>query len=279
MAGSTGTPRFTYMFAAAWLLALASPASAVTYAKFYSGGTGYSGPYDGAGAETTVYENTRLLSTDCPDTGGCGSPTDRLQDPMTFSGAPNLTGGPTITATASGPAANQVWDDLVPIFGGLGVGTLTQFNSQSDADQIAGDDLLVITFSEQVRLLGVGTLFASGHLPFSGEPGPFDTVAEVSAAQATIAFLLNGSDQSFQDANRIGLSLEGTVFTFQQKDGGPQFYVSALAFETCDGASRACGNTEVPIPGALPLFVSALGALGLLAWRRNRKPMRAPIGS
>ena len=31
----------------------------------------------------------------------------------------------------------------------------------------------------------------------------------------------------------------------------------------------AAGNT--PLPGALPLFASGLGALGLLGWRRKRK--------
>jgi hypothetical protein len=31
------------------------------------------------------------------------------------------------------------------------------------------------------------------------------------------------------------------------------------------------GPSEVPLPGALPLFATGLGALGLLGWRRKRK--------
>ena len=31
---------------------------------------------------------------------------------------------------------------------------------------------------------------------------------------------------------------------------------------------------EVPVPAALPLFATGLGALGLMAWRRKRKPQR-----
>ena len=32
---------------------------------------------------------------------------------------------------------------------------------------------------------------------------------------------------------------------------------------------------HVPVPAALPLFATGLGALGLLAWRRKRKAMRS----
>jgi hypothetical protein len=31
------------------------------------------------------------------------------------------------------------------------------------------------------------------------------------------------------------------------------------------------GQIETPVPAALPLFASGLGALGLLGWRRKRK--------
>lgn len=34
-------------------------------------------------------------------------------------------------------------------------------------------------------------------------------------------------------------------------------------------------NTDVPIPGALPLFASGIGALGYLGWRRRRKQAQA----
>jgi hypothetical protein len=34
--------------------------------------------------------------------------------------------------------------------------------------------------------------------------------------------------------------------------------------------------SEVPLPAALPLFATGLGVMGLLAWRRNRKPAAIP---
>jgi hypothetical protein len=33
--------------------------------------------------------------------------------------------------------------------------------------------------------------------------------------------------------------------------------------------------SAVPLPGALPLFATALGGLGLLTWRRKRKALAA----
>ena len=35
-----------------------------------------------------------------------------------------------------------------------------------------------------------------------------------------------------------------------------------------------CRPIATPLPGALPLFAGGLGALGLLGWRRKRRPQR-----
>ena len=233
--------------------AFGSPAGAVSlYAKFYTGTTGYGGPFSGAG---TVYDNTKSLSTNCPTTGSCSS--DNVASSLVFS-------GPGITATA-----NKVWDDLSPNFGGLGVGS----GSPSDTDQIAGSDVLNIAFNTSVTLTGVGTLFASAHEDFG--PG-FSTVSAVASA-SNIAFLLSVDGGAFNPidfglANSMSLALIGTTFAFEQAQGSPSYYVSALSYATCGGPTGcAPPPSTTPLPATLPLFATGLGGLGLFGWRRKRK--------
>jgi hypothetical protein len=40
-------------------------------------------------------------------------------------------------------------------------------------------------------------------------------------------------------------------------------------------AGQVVVPSGVPLPGALPLFATGLGALGLLGWRRKRKTQAA----
>ncbi len=257
---TTCMSRLTFLVMAGWLLALASPAGAVT-AKFYNGGTTYTGPFKGVG---TVYDATKSLSTDCPG-GAVSCPSDVVGDPLSFSS------GPGITATSS---TSSVWDDLTPDYGGLGVGTGTP----SDADQIAGSDLLTLTFGSKVVITGIATLFASAHESFGTG---FDHVSDVTEGSA-IAFGVSVDGATpiavdFDDANNMALIAvlpAGTSFEFSWLTGNPTYYVSALTYAVC-GEGINCATDLVPIPGALPLFASGLGGLGLLGWRRRKRKTAA----
>ena len=130
-----------------WLVALQTPAEANSI-KFYTGTTGYAGPFNGAG---TVYAATKSSPTNCPDSGPCTS--DNIAGSLGYSAL-----GITVTAPNS-----SVWGDFSPRFGGLGVGTSSQ---GAQADQIADSDILHLHFSSIVTLTGVATLFDSMHTPF-----------------------------------------------------------------------------------------------------------------
>src|SRR5262245_4537286 len=132
--------------------------------KFFSGTTGYTGPFSGAG---TVYQTIQNNPTSCPGGGsGCAGGPDIISTPQAFSGG--------ITASA----ATSVHNDLEPNFGGLGVGP--DLGTPGITDQIDVGETLSIHFNSAVTLTGVATLFDPAHAPFgSGDP-------------LTASFLLNG---------------------------------------------------------------------------------------
>jgi len=257
-------PSWKFLLIGGWLAVLASPATA-DIVKFYTGTTGYDPPFNGG---TSVYAATagQAIAT-CTGTCSALQNGDRIQPSIQF--ATTTLNTVSITATAVGgvgTAPFSVWHDLSPSFGGLGVGTLAE---GSDADQIAGLDILHIHFATSVTLTGVGTLFASAHVPFSTGSG-FQNPSDISASNIFFLSLdttFTASDLvTFGTANTVsGLSLVGTDFYFKQAgDQQPDFYVSALTYSAVPG----------PIVGAgLPGLLAGFGAM--LAWYRKRRSVVA----
>ena len=278
----------TALFASCGLVSLTSAEAAPYYAKFYTGTTGYGTagePFSGSSANPTVYYKTENSTTDvspCPTHGSCtNAGGDNVRTSLTF----NIPSGPTITATAggvtniaNGPIANKVWGDFAPNFGGLGVG----IGSPSDADQIAGTDVLILNFSSQIQLTGVGTLFDANHTTFGTSwPNP----SSINGSQQFYLSADGGATwnlETFGAANLMQLSLAGTTFEFKEYTNsstgaelGPEFYVSALSFNVCGGNIVCSRQGTTSLPATLPLFASGLGALGLLGWRKKRKAQAA----
>ena len=52
---------------------------------------------------------------------------------------------------------------------------------------------------------------------------------------------------------------------------GPEGDVASCFNGSCGALTPATTPPPVPLPGALPLFATGLGALGLLGWRRKKK--------
>jgi hypothetical protein len=237
-------------------LALAAPVSAdaATVLKFFSGGSGYTGAFSGS---NTVYNSivTIPVTQTCANNAVCGS---LANDPISASQTYGA-GTSGLTATANGL---NVWDDISPNFGGLGVGTGETTGTDTN-DNIDGSNLLTLTFNTRVTLTGIATLFDSAHGDFGGGnplTGSFLLGVDGGAAVST----------SFASANLALLSLTGTVFTFAENGtGNPTFYVSGVSFNS--GQSL----TPTPLPGALAMFGGGLLGLGALLRRKRTNRLAA----
>jgi hypothetical protein len=177
---------------------------------------------------------------------------------ITTAGDVYTVGGVGVVASASGDPLSKAYLDAFSggLPAGLGVCSFSGGCAGTSDDNVGrvrdatgATETLMLTFSTSVKLTDlllrnrdhgvfVGSLMINGIL-FNTATGELNSAAlAVLAAATTIHFVsLTG------DTNRIG------------KD----FYIS--------GADVSA----VPLPAALPLFATSLGALGLLGWRRKRK--------
>jgi hypothetical protein len=81
-----------------------------------------------------------------------------------------------------------------------------------------------------------------------------------------MAFYSYDNDGWLADVGAIATLFPNPDVTAQEDADGNFTYIANA--NTYNGFS---GLSETPIPAALPLFASGLGALGLLGWRRKRK--------
>ena len=82
--------------------------------------------------------------------------------------------------------------------------------------------------------------------------------------------MLTGGPSDNQSNTIASQTVTGS-FTYDSS-GDTSFFASALAQSS---ATELGTSVATPLPAALPLFASGLGALGLLGWRRKRKAQAA----
>jgi len=118
--------------------------------------------------------------------------------------------------------------------------------------------------SNALLLNVLGTPIGPAHLII----GPPDAGSVYSNANGSIAG--NGPHNPFLNQSALFvISLAGIT-------DSTLITSATFSFGTTDGALLVPGApSTVPIPGALPLFATGLGALGLLGWRRKRKAVVA----
>jgi len=195
----------------------------------------------------------------------------------------------TINFSQFGPPATSLPGTISGVTtGGVGV-TLTSPNNSFE------------TFVEASHALGAGTwegTFPSG-APLlydgSGSGGVELTFADpitslTLAAQANAQGDFTETIDAFDGATLVNTITSGTIFNCADLscEGTQAFLTVAAAAIT--GVTISTTNDDVglalyggaganatPLPAALPLFASGLGALGMLGWRRRRRQARGSL--
>jgi hypothetical protein len=90
-----------------------------------------------------------------------------------------------------------------------------------------------------------------------------DTAGNTHFASNRMIFYSLDSNGALADVG--ALTISGTFPSATENANG------AFSFQVPNGVNVYDGISDVPLPAALPLFATGLGALGLLGWRRKRK--------
>lgn len=130
---------------------------------------------------------------------------------------------------------------------------------QGGADIDFSNTNILVTYPSNFILAG-GATFEGWDL--SDQPAT-DPIIGVSVGSATNLAGFSASNLSF-DSHHVYVNLAGLGTPF------PNSVNTLIDPNTLISIDVAFGSAT-PVPGALPLFASGLGALGLLGWRRKRK--------
>ena len=117
-------------------------------------------------------------------------------------------------------------------------------------------------------MLGGTTLTGFGSLgPSSGETNNVVIPGPVAGFPINTGLTSAGLSNWSTSTHDIWLSPDLTIWTGINIDGDLGGFVTLVT----EGGLGDIAGAETPLPAALPLFASGLGALGLLRWRRKRK--------
>ena len=195
------------------------------------------------------------------------------------------------------------------IFGSVGTGSLgaTPLANVSFELKLTGDTATVVTGGLPDPFLGIGTAGEGNYYSITGVATFSSGSINATLANATVLLFNDNQGFSFPPASQV-LFVQNTAFAgiFTQakpsvfgsydlatafsliSTGSPSLSGSIsdvpVIFLTDQGdlslditgsitfeARLATVSAETPLPAAFPLFVTGLGALGLLGWRRKRK--------
>jgi hypothetical protein len=175
--------------------------------------------------------------------------------PGSYDTAMSVTGSFTVASPL--PASLSLQDisaDLLDFSFSDGRNTLTQVNAQSTFFFVSADASGAITgwnieiVSPAALTLGINDEIDTLFIP----PGNFNST---------------GDSAAIFDCTQLGMANTKCVASDGEDDAG-----------TGGVAGTWSAAAVTPLPGALPLFATGLGAMGLLGWRRKRKAS-APVAA
>ncbi len=144
---------------------------------------------------------------------------------------------------------------------GLGIADFTDH-------EIGGDYIIRIDFSEARAASQVGFTFQMNSTTGGEKWSVYGSDSATTGYSLVLASLANDEGSHTLGGSADSYDFYYFIYSGPGTAGGNNVMLASISSATSEG-----GIT--PIPGALPLFASGLGALGLLGWRRKRKPVSA----
>ena len=182
-----------------------------------------------------------------------------------------------ITFASSGAWANSLtFQDVTFATTDLGGGglQLTMTNALNASGNWSG-----IKYLESFAVGNVGSIKSASLAGFAYDPGGLSNGSAIgcNGNGAGFACFSSGASPLALSNNMIfNIAFSGGPTNFSLPSLKVDFWTNAFQTKsTGDLLSKSIGTSATPLPAALPLYATGLGALALLRWRRKRKAAAA----
>jgi hypothetical protein len=156
-------------------------------------------------------------------------------------------------------------------------GSCSSFTATDPTGLVTTQSVLIfrlptLVFTGAVNVFDPGGTTISDRLQWvcSSGPGNCGTLENgtIEASNEMIFYSFDSNGLAADVGSVANIPSTGAFFTTEAANGTFQWVVPPPGIDIYNGSST------VPLPAALPLFATGLGALGLLGWRRKRKAGR-----